>query len=46
MAELDTLRQMLLEHLRGDAERPTAELDRLERILLEHLRGAGQGLAS
>jgi hypothetical protein len=39
MAELDTLGQLVSEHLRGDAERLTAELDRLRKMLLSHLRG-------
>ena len=43
MAELDTLSQMLSEHLRGDAEKLTAELDGLRRMLLEYLRGEGEG---
>ena len=42
MAQLDTLSQMLSEHLRGDAEKLAAELDVLRRMLLECLRGEGQ----
>jgi hypothetical protein len=42
MEELDTLRQMLSEYLRGDTEKLTTQLDRLRRMLLEYLRSEGQ----
>ena len=39
VAELDTLRQMLSEYLRGNAEKLTAELDRVKALLSEYAPG-------
>jgi hypothetical protein len=42
MIQLDTLSQMLSEHLCGDAAKLAAELDVLRRMILECLRDEGQ----